>query len=210
MPRSASISVCNIALSEVRASSIVSIDDATPEARACSTHYDDCLQTLLEAHEWGFAKVRVQLAAITNDRVGEWGFAYQAPADMAATGRMVYPLQTPLSGVYFPWPYNFPRPPFYMSDYIFDGVTLYSNLDSPILEYVSRDAAEARMTQTFKRALTLDLASRLAMALLNDRALKGDLIQQAEAAKRRAMAEDQNRYPRREEYSPDDVANVRL
>jgi hypothetical protein len=48
------------------------------------------------------------------------------------------------------------------------------------------------------RALALELASRLAITLLDDRAKKGDLSSSG-GAKRRAMADDLNRYPRRDE-----------
>lgn len=206
----ASIAICNIALAEVRASTIVSLGDDQPEARACAIHYDDCLATLLEAHEWGFAKKRVALAALTvNDRSGEWAYAYGAPSDMASTTAIIYPQQTPISGVYYPWPYDYPRPPFYMSDFVFDAGVIYSNVDGAILEYVIENPDEGIMPAMFKRAVALDLASRLAVTLLNDRTMKGDLIQQAEAAKRRAMAEDLNRSPRRDTPVLDDVARVR-
>lgn len=210
MPRSPSLAVSNIALAEVRAPPIVSLDEDSPEARACSTHYDDCLQLLLEYHDWGFAKVRVALAALAvNDRADEWLYAYAAPADMASTSALIWPLQTPLSSVFYPWPYAFPRPPFFLSRFVLDSGVIYTNVQSAIFEYVSRDVEEAAMPFAFKRALALDLASRLAMTLLNDRTIKGDLIQQAEAAKRRAMAEDLNRYPRRDMHSVDEVALVR-
>lgn len=210
MSRAPSISVCNIALSEVRAASIVAIDDPSPEANACSIHYDDCLQLLLETHEWGFATVRATLAALaTNDRSGEWLYAYTLPADIASAAMIIDPGQTPLSGVYYPWPYLWPRPPFALSDFIISGGTVYSNLASASLQYVTRDIEEEMMPAMFKRALALDIASRLAIALLDDRQKKGDLIQQAEAAKRRAIAEDLNRYPRRDIPVVDEVALVR-
>lgn len=210
MPRAPSLSVCNIALSEVRASSIVAIDDDSPEARACLTHYDDCLQILLEAHDWGFAKVRTTLALLgVNDRAGEWLYAYAIPTDLAAPSRMVWPTQLPVSGFYYPWPYLWPRPPFQLDRYVIDNGVIYTNVEAAQLEYVSRDVDEEMMPATFKRALTLYLASRLALALLNDRALKGDLLQQAEAEKRRAMAEDLNRYPRRDLPAVDEVALAR-
>jgi hypothetical protein len=204
-----SIAVCNVALAEVRASAITDIDDDSAEANACGIHYPDALQVLLESHEWGFARKRATLAALTNDRSGEWVYAYAAPSDMAIAGIVIYPQQTPLSGVYYPWPYDFPRPPFYMSDFVLDGTVIYSNLEGASFEYTTNDIDESKMPAMFKRALALELASRLATTLLNDRALKGDLIQQAEAAKRRAMAEDLNRYPRRDRPSVDDVAIVR-
>jgi hypothetical protein len=210
MPRSISISVCNIALSEVRAGSIVSPDEGSPEANACSIHYDECLQTLLEYHDWGFAKTRTALAALAlNDRSDQWLYAYEAPDDLASTTALIWPLQTPLSGVFYPWPYNYPRPPYLFSDFVLDAGAIYSNISGAVLEYVSRDVEEERMPASFKRALALDLASRLAIALLNDRVMKADFIQQAEAAKRRAMAEDFNRYPRRDRQMVDEVALVR-
>jgi hypothetical protein len=210
MPRAPSISVCNIALAEVRAQSIVTIDDGTPQANACAIHYDDCLQLLLESHEWGFATVRNTLALLAvNDRPGEWLYAYAAPEDMASKAAIIWPLQTPLSGVYYPWPYNWPRPPFYWQQFIIQGGVVYSNLEGALLQYVSRDIEEAAMPARFKRALALELASRLATTLLDDRAKKGDLIQQAEAEKRRAIADDLNQYPRREMPPLDEVALVR-
>jgi hypothetical protein len=210
MPRAISISICNIALAEIRAGQIVSTDDDTPEAQACSIHYDDCVQLLLEAHDWGFAKVRTTLALLgTNDRADEWLYAYAAPEDMAGPSRIVWPSQVPISGVYYPWPYLWPRPPFVLDRYVLDGGVIYANVEGAAFEYVSRDVPESQMPATFKRAIALELASRLAITLLDDRAKKGDLMQQAEAEKRRAMADDLNRYPRRDIPAPDEVALVR-
>jgi hypothetical protein len=210
MPRSPSISVCNIALSEIRAPTVVSLDDGSTEANACAIHYDDCLQLLLEYHEWGFATVRSTLAALdVNDRAGNWLYAYASPSDIASSAVIVDPGQVPISGVYYPWPYLWPRPPFALSDFVISGDTVYSNLQGALLQYVSRDIEEEHMPAMFKRALALELASRLAITLRDDRAMKGDLIQQAEAAKRRAMAEDLNRYPRRDAPTIDEVAWVR-
>jgi hypothetical protein len=206
----ASISVCNQALAEIRAPTITSIADGTPEANACAQHYDDCFNTLIECHEWSFAKKRVSLAALAlNDRSDEWLYAYAAPADMGTPGKVVYSVVTPPVGVYFPWPYNFPRPPFYITDFVFDGTTIYTNVASAVWEYSSSNPDEALWPAMFRRALVLDLASRLAITLLNDRAMKGDLVQQHEAAKRRAMADDLNRYPRRDAPFVDEVGAVR-
>lgn len=206
----ASISVCNQALAEIRAPTIVSIDDGSPEADACAQHYDDCLNTLLECHEWSFAKKRVNLAALAiNDRGTEWLYAYEVPPDVGVPGTLVYATITPPVGVYYPWPYDFPRPPFYLADFVLDGTTIYTNLDSAVYEYSSNSPPESQWPAMFRRALVLDLASRLAITLLNDRAMKGDLIQQAEAAKRRAMADDLNRYPKHDAPVVDEVAMVR-
>lgn len=205
----ASIAVCNIALAEIRAEAITAIDDGSPEADACAQHYDDCFDTLIESHEWGFAKKRVQLALITNDRSTEWLYAYAAPSDIGVMGAVVYPFQAPLAGVYYAWPYNYPRPPVYFVDFVYDGSTIYTNLEDAWLDYSTNDAEEAVWPAMFRRALALELASRLALTLLDSREKKGDLIQQAEVAKRRAMADDFNRYPRTDERIVDEVAWAR-
>lgn len=205
----ASIVVCNIALAEIRASSIVSIDDGTPEADACAQHYDDCFDTLIECHEWNFVKARAVLAVKTNDRPTEWAFAYYPPNDLGVMGFVTYPFSYPLSGVYYAWPYDYPRPPTYFVDFVYDGSTIYTNLENASLEYSKNVADEALWPAMFRRALALDLASRLAITIRDDRQMKGDLLQQFEAAKRRAMADDLNRYPRRDERTIDDVARVR-
>jgi hypothetical protein len=206
----ASIAVCNIALAEIRAEAITAIDDGSPEADACAQHYDDCYNTLVEAHEWGFAKKRVVLALLSvNDRPTEWLYAYQAPADLGVMGAVVYPFQAPLAGVYYAWPYNYPRPSQYFVDFVYDGATIYTNLENASLEYSSNDIDESVWPAMFRRALALDLASKLAITLLDNRAMKGDLIQQAEVAKRRAMADDFNRYPRHDERIVDEVAWAR-
>jgi hypothetical protein len=205
----ASIAVCNQALAEIRAPTIAAIDDGSPEADACLQHYDDCLETLLECHEWGFAKKRVQLALTTNDRTTEWAYAYAAPNDLGTMGRVVYPFQAPLAGVYYAWPYNYPRPSTYYVDFVYDGAKIYTNLESAWLDYSSNVVDEALWPAMFRRALAFDLASHLAITLRDDRAMKGDLIQQYEAAKRRAMADDLNRYPRQDDRVVDEVALAR-
>lgn len=205
----ASISVCNQALAEIRAPTIVAIDDGTPEADACAQHYDDCFQTLIEAHEWGFTIKRTTLALLTvNDRP-EWAYAYAAPADMARSGSIIYEPAFPTPGVFYPWPYDFPRPPYNFVDFVYDGSTIYTNLENAVFEYSSNAPEEATWPAMFRRALVLDLASRLSLTLLDDRAKKGDFIQQAEVAKRRAMADDKNRYPKRDAPFVDEVAAVR-
>jgi hypothetical protein len=206
----ASISVCNQALAEIRAPTIVSIDDGSPEADACAQHYDDCLNTLLQEHEWSFAKKRVSLALLaTNDRSTEWQYAYALPSDVGVPGTLVYATVAPPVGVYYPWPYDFPRPPFYLTDFVLDGTTIYTNLENAVYEYSSNDPEESQWPAMFRRALVLDLASRLSITILNDRAMKGDFIQQYEASKRRAMADDLNRYPKRDAPVVDEVAMVR-
>jgi hypothetical protein len=209
MAATPSIDVCNLALGEVRAKAITSINDNTPEARACATYYQMCLQSLLEAHPWSYAQRRATLATLlVNDRDGEWGYAYAKPADMASGGELITPGMPP-TGVFSPWPSDWPRPVGWQTMFVLDGGTIYTNLSPAVLQYTSYDLDEASMPMLFKKALSLELASYLAVPLRDDRTLKGELIQQAEVAKQRAMADDINRQPNRDVESFDPVAFVR-
>jgi hypothetical protein len=203
-----SIQVCNLALGEVRAPTITSIGDDNPEARACAIYYDMCLQSLLEAHEWSFAQRRVELAALSMNSESEWAYSYALPVDMASAGSLV-DAAAPVPGYFYPWPYDWPRTMGLQSAFHIDAGTLYSNSSTAILQYTSKDVAEGSMPMLFKKALALELASFIAVPLRDDRTLKGDLIQQAEVAKQRAMADDINRQPNRDTEAFDPVAWAR-
>lgn len=206
----ASIAVCNIALAEIRASPIVDLEDGSPEADACAHHYPDCFNTLIESHDWGFARRRVALSPLTNDRPGDWAYAYAVPPDLAIMGDVVPVASAPQPGLYFPWPYSWPRSALGAPSFIFDGEVIYTDLANAWIEYTSNDVDEGVWPAMFRRALTLDLASRLAITIRDDRAMKGDLIQQYEVARQRAIADDLNRQPRRDALGLDEVARVRV
>jgi hypothetical protein len=204
-----SIQVCNLALAEVRAPSIVSIDEATNEARECARFYPMCLQSLLEAHDWGFAKGIAALALLaTNPRPTEWAYAYQMPAGAARAIRLLI-TQTVTPGYYYPWPYDWPRPNGWQAEFVVEDGVLYTAMADASLEYSLADVSESVMPMMFKKALAFDLASYLAVALLNDSKMKGELIQQHEVAKQRAMAEDINRQPNRQREGFNEVAWAR-
>jgi hypothetical protein len=188
-----SIEVCNLALGEVRADFITAIDDNTPEARACARFYPMCLEGLLQLHEWSFAGREAELAALAvNDRPTEYDYAYALPSDLGVPRRMVVANILPTVGLYYP--HGFP----FWNSYVIEGTTLYTNASSATLEYGRKWLEPGEMPMLFKKALSLDLASYLATYLRDDSRVKGELIQQAEVAKQRAMAADLNRQPRNE------------
>lgn len=217
-----SIQVCNLAIAEIRGQPIISIDDATIEARECARFYPICLQSLLEVHDWSFATTEATLALLgTNARSGEWLYAYALPADLGTAIRIVW--QNALTGgaYSFPLPY-YPRFEVWaqpqtlnglnflnVGDFIIDEGVLYTNYDAAVLEYSRNDIPDAVMPALFKKALSLDLASYLATAIRDDSRLKGELIQQSEVAKARAMADDLNRQPQRFDEAFSEVAWVR-
>jgi len=200
-----SITVCNLALGELRAPPIADIDEATTEAAECRRYYAHCLKLLLERFDWSFATRIASLAELTvNPRASEWAHAYMPPATMATAQRLV----PPAGG----WPGatgTMPVAPVLTRPFIIEDGVLFSQVPGAILEYTTREVSEADMPALFSDALAYALAARLAVPLRDSRETKGQLLQQAEVAAQRAMADDVNRQPNRDVRAIDDVAAVR-
>ena len=200
-----SITVCNLALGELRAPAIADIDEATIEAAECRRYYPHCLKLLLERFDWSFAARIASLAELTvNPRASEWAHAYALPADLATAERLV----PPANG----WPgasARLPAAPILARPFIVEDGMLFSQVPDAILEYSTRDVTEAAMPGLFVDALAYALAARLAVPLRDSRETKGQLLQQAEIAAQRAIADDINRQPNRDMPAPDEVAAAR-
>ena len=187
-----SITTCNLALGELRAPSIIDIAEDTLEARECARYYPICLRILLERHDWAFANRRAALAELaTNDRAAEWAHAYILPAGCAT------PLRLVAADGYAP-------------DFIVENRILYTQLGNAVLEYAANDVTDSEMPGLFADALAYALAARLAVPIRDSREMKGQLLQQAEIAFQRAVAEDRNRQPEHDAVGQDAVALVRL
>lgn len=192
------ISIANQALDEVGGVTIASMDESNIEARSIKRHLPTVLSEFLEWHEWGAAIRRTALALrSSNDRRNEWQYAYALPPDFG-TARRVVPaltgdtLEFPVIGpfVYPAWDALGPVP------FLIDNATLYTNLENAIFEYGVNEIEPAQITAMMARAIALETAARIAMPIKKSRELKGDLIKQAEVARTRAIADDENRYPR--------------
>jgi hypothetical protein len=203
-----SISVCNLALGEIRAPTIADTREDTPEARACVRYYAQCLKLLLERHDWSFATRVASLAQLlTNDRASEWGYAFGLPTDLA-TPRRLAPYGFAMRP-WWQWPDGYAYLPAWQQPFVIEAGTLYTNSPVAMLEYGTSELPEAAMTGVFIDALAYHLASRLAIELRDDRRMKGELLQQAEVATQRAVADDRNRQPQREVPDTDEVTRAR-
>lgn len=192
------IDICNEALGEVPAETISDLDDETKQsARHCKRLYRGVISDLLEHYDWSFAKQRVALAQVTNTRSGEWGYAYALPAGMGTPKRIVpaYTANAAAGFVGYPGRVGVADQFQQSFEYVIAGMVLYTNLPGAILEYIPEEVPLAAFSSSFARAVALELAARLVMPVLNDRARQRDLVQMAELQKQRAVAEEANRSP---------------
>jgi hypothetical protein len=195
-----SITICNLALGELRAAAIADIAEDSIEAQNCARTYPQCLKLLLERHDWSFATRIAPLAELSdNPRASEWLHAYALPVDCATPKRLVPPVSDALAC----WPVEWGQA------FIVEAGLLYSQIPGAILEYSAADVPEAVMPALFADALAFALAARLAVPIRDSREMKGQLLQQAELAVMRAIADDANREPQHDVPFTDEVMVAR-
>lgn len=75
------VDCCNSALQRVGATTILSLSDNSPEARACSVAYDSNRRDELRKHPWNFAIKRVVLAPDATAPAFDYAYAFTLPSD---------------------------------------------------------------------------------------------------------------------------------
>lgn len=85
---SSEVEICNMALSNIRAGSINSLDESSLPAQVCSLKYNIIRDMLLTEIPWGFAHKIKGLALLTTE-IFNWAYAYQYPADCFKINRLV-------------------------------------------------------------------------------------------------------------------------
>lgn len=207
------VQICNEAISDLPAHPITGIDDDRKEARECNRHLNGVVADLIGVHDWSFARRRIALSAVANDRDSEWGYAYSLPDEIISPIVMVRNASaSSVPGVVVTPMLYYPAisSGYDVVDYTLADNKLYTNLDLAILEY-SIDAVEPnKWHPLFAQAVIRTLASRIYRPILGEKADSQEWLLKQRAAKTaldEAVADDLNRYPRRrKDFMPEAVA----
>lgn len=186
--------ICNEAISDLPAHPITDISDTAKEARECSRHLSGAVSDLLGYHDFQFARRRVALASVTNDRDGEWTSAYAMPDEI------VSPIKLLLAGSRAAFDYE-----------IANGV-LYTNLAEAVLEYSVEALEPNKWSPLFAQAVIRTLAARIYRPILGEKADTNEWLAKQAAAQRavnEAVADDLNRHPRRRKSFTSEAAIAR-
>lgn len=81
------VEICNIALSYLKATPIISWEQETESALQCRRFYDLTRKTILRAHPWSFARKIIALPELPGS-VPDWKYLYQRPADCLSVRRI--------------------------------------------------------------------------------------------------------------------------
>lgn len=200
------VDISNQALDLIKADNINSLNENSLSANKCKRFYPQIISEMLEGdHDWSVSISRVLLAQLaTNDRSGEWLYAYGLPSNLASPIRILpdlaalgLDLPVPLPGDPYAetWASAWPTLTGLSMPYVLDGSTLYTNASAATLEYAANSIAADRIPALAVRAIVHDLASRLAMPLKGDKELRVELEREADLFWQRAIADDANRQP---------------
>lgn len=75
------VSICNEALNMIGAQSILSFEEATPNARRCATLYEQTRKAILRMHPWSCCTKRIQLAPLSTHPSFGYSHAFALPRD---------------------------------------------------------------------------------------------------------------------------------
>lgn len=195
------VAICNLALSNIGKDNINDLAEASPQARACNQFYALTRDMLLQSYPWRFAGKTQSLAAVTNDKPGAWGHAYNRPNDCLKV-RWVRPeysdLDPPVEGLGEPECVCYPHD--------IEGQTIYANLSPAFLRYTFRLTDPTRFSPLFVDALSWHLAVRLAMPMTRDPKVRADAYQLARVMQAQAEAADANEVRETSDHTSELVA----
>lgn len=206
------VDICNRALSEMGARTVISsLSETSAAAVQCSLFYSTLRRQLLRAAPWGFARkteALTTLGLLSDDPPASpfpWLAKYLYPADCVKLRYILPSMQvstsTPISiptvGVPV-WagngaPSRSWRFIVASDDSVVPSRTvLLANIDSAIAVYTKDETDPERFDDLFQNALSMALANKLCMPLSGNVALKQGFAQMAEAAITQARAADGN------------------
>lgn len=151
------IDCCNSALQRVGATTIMSLLDNSPEARACSVAYDSNRRDELRKHPWNFAVTRVVLAPDATAPAFDYEYQFTLPTDCL---RILRPSQ-------------------YDLDWKIEGRKILSNYDNPLyLRYIADITDPTLWDASFYNVMAASLAADICERLTQSNTKKQLLMQE--------------------------------
>lgn len=85
---SSEVEICNLALSNIRAGSINSLDEGSLQAQVCKLKYPILRDRCLREITWTFNR-KIKPLALVTDEIFNWAYAYKYPVDCLKIHRLI-------------------------------------------------------------------------------------------------------------------------
>jgi hypothetical protein len=182
------VSICNLALSNLGKENIATLTEASAQATACNQFYDITRDTLLQSFHWSFAGKTASLAQVTNDKPGQWAYAYSKPSDCLDIRWIRRQYSSDPASLCSPDDASeeFDLP------YDIEGETIYTNTETAMLRYTMRLTDPTKFSPLFVVALSWHLSVWLAMPMTRDPKIRRDAFQIAQQMQGEAAERDAN------------------
>jgi len=147
------IAICNLALSHLGQSPIVSLTEANESARALNRIYDITRDTVLRAKDWRFASVKAALAEISDQDIPGWEYIYAYPAKCLCIRKVFYDAES-----------QNPAPIEFETLFVpaINRKVIATNYDEAYIEYTYQVIDPALFDMSFIMAFSFLLAAQIA------------------------------------------------
>jgi len=140
------VDICNGALNQLGATTILSLTEDSKNARLCNSRYTQVRDALFRSHPWNCLQKRVQIAADTTAPAWGFSFAYTLPADCL---RLLKILD-------------------YDSNYKVEGRKILSNTSSMKILYVARVTDPNEYDELLRETLSASLGADIAFGVTSN------------------------------------------
>jgi len=175
---SSEVSICNLALTRLKAKRISDITSKGPEAELCNQYYAITRDELIANYDWHFTIGRIVLASISEPTLSEFVYKYQLPINPACI--KVLNLIDVYSGTYTKL----------IAKWIIEGDQLHCNESPCAIRYKKQITNTDKFPVLFKKALALRLAMEMCMKLTQDAGLYQIVTQEYVAAYQTAITHE--------------------
>jgi hypothetical protein len=140
------VGICNGALNQLGATTILSLTEDSKNARLCNSRYTQVRDGVFRSHPWNCLQKRIELAQDTT--APAWGFkyAYTLPADCLRLLRILD----------------------YDSNYKVEGRKILSNTETMKILYVSRVTDPNEYDESLRETLSSALSADIAFAVTSN------------------------------------------
>ena len=149
------VGICNGALNQLGATTILSLTEDSKNARLCNSRYTQVRDALFRTHPWNCLQKRIQIAADSTAPAWGFSFAYTLPADCLRLLRILD----------------------YDSNYKVEGRKILSNTSTMKILYISRVTDPNEYDELLRETLSASLSADIAFAVTSNNTTSQNMYQ---------------------------------
>ena len=148
------VDICNGALNQLGATTILSLTEDSKNARLCNSRYTQVRDAVFRSHPWNCLQERLELAQTTTTPAWGYSFKYDLPGDCLRLLRILD----------------------YDSDHKVEGRSILSNNSSMKILYISRVTDPNQYDENLRETLSAALAADIAYAITSNNTTQQNML----------------------------------